>query len=55
MPVETPIMYDLADDAIRVHANLEKDSTRLGHKKKEDLCSDTPAVLVPLEYYLILS
>ncbi|MDO9044734.1 MAG: threonine--tRNA ligase [Methanobacteriaceae archaeon] len=36
MPVETPIMYDLADDAIRVHAEkFGERQYRLGHKKKE--------------------
>ena len=36
MPVETPIMYDLADDAIRVHAEkFGERQYRMGHKKKE--------------------
>jgi threonyl-tRNA synthetase len=36
MPVETPIMYDLADDAIRVHAEkFGERQYRLGHKNKE--------------------
>lgn len=36
MPVETPIMYDLADDAIRVHADkFGERQYRMGHKKKE--------------------
>jgi len=36
MPVETPIMYDLADDAIRVHAEkFGERQYRLGTKNKE--------------------
>lgn len=36
MPVETPIMYDLADDAIRVHAEkFGERQYRMGHKNKE--------------------
>jgi len=36
MPVETPIMYDLADDAIRVHADkFGERQYRMGTKNKE--------------------
>jgi threonyl-tRNA synthetase len=36
MPLETPIMYDLADDAIRVHAEkFGERQYRMGHKNKE--------------------
>lgn len=36
MPVETPIMYDLADDAIRTHADkFGERQYRMGTKKKE--------------------
>ncbi|MBU4536037.1 MAG: threonine--tRNA ligase [Euryarchaeota archaeon] len=36
MPVETPIMYDLADDAIRVHAEkFGERQYRMGNNKKE--------------------
>ncbi len=36
MPVETPIMYDLADDAIRAHAEkFGERQYRMGTKKKE--------------------